>query len=197
MLKKIEPDEVERRKARRFKRRIYHAAGVYDTWCMDQHDKFQKFGLRFHNGLDPFSGRNVWIKVWWTNKNPRLISKLYIDAARADRDENCAGLSNLLSTLSATKTWLFTVNIGYILLTTQSDPGSENFGVANMHTEIRQHYEPQLKGTLQHRFMREKKNIKSEINWSIYTRDFSPGFHDLFEQGVLSGDYDPANHLER
>ncbi|KAJ8087359.1 hypothetical protein PM082_006189 [Marasmius tenuissimus] len=96
VLRTIEPDAVEQRKGRRFKRQIYHAAGVNDTWCMDQHDKFQKFGLRFHNVLDPFSRHNMWLKVWWTNKNPRLIAKFYLDAARADGDGHCAGMSRLV-----------------------------------------------------------------------------------------------------
>ncbi|KAJ3963479.1 hypothetical protein EV361DRAFT_813362, partial [Lentinula raphanica] len=109
---------------------------------------------------DPFTGYNLWLKCWWTNKNPTLINT-------------------------------------YVPLTMMSDPGSENFGIANMHTEIRQTLDPQLQGTLQHRFMRTKKNIKSEINWSIYRRDFAPGFEDLFNQGVNSGLYDPDNDLER
>lgn len=53
-----------------------------------------------------------------------------------------------------------------------SDPGSENFGIANMHTELRQRLDPGLKGTLQHRFMRKKKNIKSEINWLVFKKKF-------------------------
>ncbi|KAJ3894093.1 hypothetical protein GG344DRAFT_12394, partial [Lentinula edodes] len=85
---------------------------------------------------------------------------------------------------------------GYVPLTIMSDPGTENFGVANMHTEIRQTLDPTLHGTLQHRFMRKKKNIKSEINWSVYRRDFAPGFEDLFNQGNPSRMYDPDNNLE-
>ncbi|KIK53884.1 hypothetical protein GYMLUDRAFT_178361, partial [Collybiopsis luxurians FD-317 M1] len=84
---------------------------------------------------------------------------------------------------------------GYVSLTLMSGPGSENFGVANMHTEIQQKLDPSLVGTLQHRFMQKKKNIKSEINWSIYRCNFAPGFEDLFNQGVLSGLYDPDNHV--
>ncbi|THU84530.1 hypothetical protein K435DRAFT_806624 [Dendrothele bispora CBS 962.96] len=159
----------------RFRRRIYHAAGVYDMWCLDQHNKFQKFGLQFHNAIDPFNSCNVWMHVWWTNKNLVLIKKFYLDAVRRDGDNNCGG---------------------YIPMTLMSDPGSENFGVANMHTEIRQRLDSGLRGTLQHRFMRKRKNIKSEANWSIYHRDFAPGFEDLFLKGLLSGDYDPDDPLE-
>jgi hypothetical protein len=49
-------------------------------WCVDQHDKWKyKFGLALHVGLDPFAGRYLWMKVYWTNSNPRLILKYYLD----------------------------------------------------------------------------------------------------------------------
>ncbi|KAG2339324.1 hypothetical protein BDR05DRAFT_977759 [Suillus weaverae] len=51
-------------------------------------------------------------------------------------------------------------------MVTQSDPGSENFGIANAHTTLCQWHDPTLQGTLQHRWMRNKKNIMPEITWS-------------------------------
>ncbi|KAG1893790.1 uncharacterized protein F5891DRAFT_1131149 [Suillus fuscotomentosus] len=51
-------------------------------------------------------------------------------------------------------------------LVTQSDPGTENFGIANGHTMLHQWYDPSLQGTLQHRWMRTKKNVMPEIAWS-------------------------------
>jgi hypothetical protein len=32
------------------------------------------FGLWLHISLDPFAGWINWLKVWWTNKNPRRIA---------------------------------------------------------------------------------------------------------------------------
>jgi hypothetical protein len=49
-----------------------------------------------------------------------------------------------------------------------SDPGSENNGIANMHTMMRHQLDPSLHDTLQHLFCRDKKNIKSEIGWSQF-----------------------------
>ena len=69
---------------RRFHRRKFHAAGVNDVWAQDQHDKWgPRFGLWLHNNIDPFTGYNNWLKVWWTNKNPRLIAGYYIETVRA------------------------------------------------------------------------------------------------------------------
>ncbi|KAF8236192.1 hypothetical protein L208DRAFT_1126754, partial [Tricholoma matsutake] len=75
----------------------------------DQHDKWGQFGLWLHAGLEVFSGKINWLKIWWTNKNPRLIAKYYIDMCR----------------------W-----IGGVPIITQSNPGMENYGVANTHTTV-------------------------------------------------------------
>jgi hypothetical protein len=80
---------------------------------------------------------------------------------------------------------------------TQSDPGTENNGVANVQTLIRHRLDPSLQGTLQHRFAKGHNNILSEIKWSIFRRDFSPGFEDILEEGVQKGWYDVGNVLEK
>ena len=82
-------------------------------------------------------------------------------------------------------------------MVTQSDPGSENYGIANCHTTIRQYLDASLEGTLQHRWMRNKSNIKPEIMWSILRRTWSPGFENVLDYGLLHGLYDPDNTLEK
>ncbi|KAI6097993.1 hypothetical protein EV401DRAFT_2247148 [Pisolithus croceorrhizus] len=85
----------------------------------------------------------------------------------------------------------------YIPLVTQSDPGTENFGIANAQSMLRQWHDPELVGTLQHRWMRHKKNIMPEIMWSQLWRHFTPGFEAILEHGVKEGWYDIENTLER
>ncbi|KIJ06201.1 hypothetical protein PAXINDRAFT_92365 [Paxillus involutus ATCC 200175] len=164
-----EPELVRQRKAGRLQRRRFWAAGVNDIWAVDQHDKFLRFGLALHTGIEPFSGRILWMKVWHSNRNPQLI------------------LSYYLSTVE---------DFGFIPLVTQSDPGTENFGIANAQTMLRQMHDPGLAGFVQHRWMRKKKNIMPEIAWSQLRRRFSPGFEALLEQGTQSGWYDVDNTLQ-
>lgn len=83
-----------------------------------------------------------------------------------------------------------------IPMITQSDPGSENYGIANAHTMLRQMYDSSLHGTLQHRWMRTKKNVMPEIAWSQLRRRFTPGFESLLDEGVVSGWYDIDNVLQ-
>lgn len=74
-----EPHLVRQRKAHCFRRKRFYAAGAFDVVCVDQHDKWKKFGLALHTGVEPFIGELEWIRVWWTNNNPRLIASYYLD----------------------------------------------------------------------------------------------------------------------
>jgi hypothetical protein len=82
-------------------------------------------------------------------------------------------------------------------LITQSDPGSENYGIANCHTLIRHRLDPALRGTIQHRWQRDKSNIKPEAGWSQLHRQFTPGFENILENGCHSGLYDAEDPLEQ
>ncbi|KAJ6486345.1 hypothetical protein DFH09DRAFT_948853 [Mycena vulgaris] len=158
LLNTVERDEVEKRKQKKFRRRRYYCAGVGDLWCFDQHDKWKHFGLWPHVGLDPFSGQIVWLKIWWTNRNPKLITSYYLGAGRKK---------------------------GGIPLITQSDPGSENYGTANFHMVTRQRLDPTLDGTLQHKWMKEHgSNVKPEIIWSLLRHQWTPGFETILDVGL-------------
>ncbi|KAG2359559.1 hypothetical protein BDR07DRAFT_1452328 [Suillus spraguei] len=142
-----EADLVHQQKARHLKRRRFWAAGINDLFAVDQHDKWLRFGLALHTGVEPFSGRIMWIRVWHSNCNPQLILTYYLETIQ---------------------------KLGHIPLVTQSDPGTENYGIANAHTMLRQMNDPALQGTLQHRWMWTKKNVKPEITWSQLRCWFTP-----------------------
>ncbi|KAH9842488.1 uncharacterized protein C8Q71DRAFT_853036 [Rhodofomes roseus] len=168
-LKEFEPNAVQARKHRKFKRHQFWAAGVNDVWAFDQHDKWARFGLFLHLCIEPVAGEIKWLKIWWNNSNPRLITSYYLEAVRS---------------------------IGAVPLVTQSDPGSENFGIANAQTYMRHTLDPTLADTLQHRWMRGHMNIKPEIMWSVLNRSWKPGFEAKLQYGIDNGWYNPANELE-
>ena len=126
------------------------------------------------------------MKIWWTNKNPKLITKYYLDTCR-----RIGGVYFVTKRLCSTHVFLG------VPIITQSDPGMENYGVANAHTTIRQRLDPMLAGTLQHRFAKGHNNILSEIKWSVFRRDFAPGFEDLLENGVINGWYNADDTIEK
>lgn len=77
----------------------------------------------------------------------------------------------------------------------QSDPGGENYGIAYAHTALRHTLDPSLVGTIQHRWMREGMNVKPEIKWSVFRRQFAPGFEALLDDGLTLGWYMPEDKL--
>ncbi|EJD33870.1 hypothetical protein AURDEDRAFT_76626 [Auricularia subglabra TFB-10046 SS5] len=166
--KAVDPVAVAARKRKGLKRRRFWATGVNDVWSFDQHDKWKRFGLMLHLCVEVFSGKLLWLKVWWSNRQPPLLASYYLEAAR-----ECGG----------------------VCLVTQSDPGGENYGIANPHTVIRQHLDPSLAGTIQHRWMRKGVNVKSEIKWSVFRRQFAPGFEGLLEYGLTMDIYKPTDAL--
>jgi hypothetical protein len=188
LLKTVEPDEMKQRRRRGFRRHRFWAAGVNDVWPQDQHDKWGRFGLWLHAGLEAFSGEINWIKIWWSNRNPRLVAKYYLDT--------CRRIGGAYSLALVGQRFMFNHPTGVPIIT-QSDPGTENYGVANVQTSIRHRLDPNLSNTLQHRFAAGHNNILSEIKWSIFRRDFSPGFEDVLEHGVNSGWYDVNNVTEK
>jgi len=80
--KVTDPIGVAARRAGRIRRHVFYAAGVNHIWAFDQHDKWQHFGLKLHLGIEPFTGFLLWIIVWWTNSNPKLVGWEYFRAAR-------------------------------------------------------------------------------------------------------------------
>ncbi|KAJ8084455.1 hypothetical protein PM082_003225 [Marasmius tenuissimus] len=171
-LREVEKDKVDARKYRTMKRRVYYTAGVMDILSVDQHDKWSKWQLYLHLGVEICSGKLLWITIWWTNRNPRLICSNYLNACRS---------------------------IGGVPVLTQSDPGTENYGIANSQTYIRQKLDPALKGTLQHKWMTKTKNVKPEIQWSVMRKVWTPEFEKLLEEGERLGFYAPndPDDLER
>ncbi|KAI6137018.1 hypothetical protein F5141DRAFT_1209330 [Pisolithus sp. B1] len=147
----------------------FWVASVNDIWAIDQHDKWLHFGLALHTSIEPFSGQILWMRVWHSNCNLQLILSYFLDTVK---------------------------EFGYIPMITQSDPGTENFALANAQTLLHQMHDPTLEGYVQHWWMCMKKNIKPEIAWSQLHCHFSPSFESLLNTGVDAGWYDPDNTLQ-
>ena len=94
-------------------------------------------------------------------------------------------------------TYLVTIKLHFQLLDipliTQSDLGSENYGIANAQSILRQWHDLRLEGTVQHRWMRSKKNVKPEIAWSQFRCRFTPSFEKIIQEGVTAGWYDTTH----
>lgn len=158
-LKLVEPEAVRARRVGRLHRRRFWATGVNDVWSFDQHDKWKRFGIMLHLCVEIYSGKILWLRAWWSNRQPPLIARYYFDTVREH---------------------------GFTCLITQSDAGREANAVANAHTILRQKKDPSLAEarTIQHRWCSKGKNIKPEIKWSVLRRQFSPSFEAEMERGI-------------
>ncbi|KZS94018.1 hypothetical protein SISNIDRAFT_384265, partial [Sistotremastrum niveocremeum HHB9708] len=146
----------------------YESFGVFETWSFDQHDKWRRFYLYLHVGLDVFSGKILWLKIWWTNRNPRLVCGWYLDAI----EENGGTCDTIQRSQSA------------------------HGLIANAQSYLRHEIDPELGETLQHRWRGKNRNIKPEILWSLLRRWWAPAFEAKLQEG-LDVLYDPTLPLER
>ena len=92
LLKNVEPDDIEQRRHRHLKKHRFWCAGVNDVWPQDQHNKWGRFGIWLHCSLEAFSGEINWLRVWWTNKNPKLVASYFINKCRQIKGKLLRGL---------------------------------------------------------------------------------------------------------
>ncbi|KAI0656006.1 hypothetical protein C8Q70DRAFT_877111, partial [Cubamyces menziesii] len=95
----------------------FWAAGINDIWTVDQHVKLRQWSLYMHIGLEPVSDFILWLKIRWTNCNPRLVASYYCDVVPEH---------------------------GVCPLIAQSNQGTENNDIANGHTLLCHHYDASL-----------------------------------------------------
>lgn len=79
IMRQIDPQGVELRKARRLRRRKYYALGPNYIWHVDGYDKLAPFGFCIHAAIDGYSRRILWLEVSSSNKNSKLIARYYLE----------------------------------------------------------------------------------------------------------------------
>ena len=82
-LKDTEPEKVAARIGNGLICHTFYAAGVNHFWAMDQHDKWKHFGLFLHGCIDGFTGKILWLVIWWTNSNLKFVCSQYLKAIKA------------------------------------------------------------------------------------------------------------------
>ena len=80
ILQTFDPSGVANRKARRLHRRNYYSKGPNYIWHLDSYDKLKPYGFCINGCIDGFSRKIVWLNVYHTSSNPRIIGGYYCDA---------------------------------------------------------------------------------------------------------------------
>lgn len=73
---------VNTRKRRKLRRRQYHSKGPNSTWHIDGNDKLKPYGLCISGAIDGFSRKLIWLTMYHTNNNPKVIAGYYMEAVK-------------------------------------------------------------------------------------------------------------------
>ena len=79
VLKEIDPEGTNMRKARRLRRRKYVSEGPNYYWHADGYDKLKPYGFPIHVG---YSRRILWLKVTKSNLHAKVPAACYVDTMK-------------------------------------------------------------------------------------------------------------------
>ena len=79
IIKILDPEGVELRRARRLRHRQYTCRGPNALWHMDSYDKLKPYGIAINGCIDGFSRHIMWMEAYTTNSNPKVIAEYFIN----------------------------------------------------------------------------------------------------------------------
>lgn len=82
LLKQIDPIGVQNRRRHRLARRTYRSRGPNDCWHIDGYDKLKPYGFFISGCIDGYSRRIMWLKCAYTNHDPAVISRYFLDCTQ-------------------------------------------------------------------------------------------------------------------
>ena len=135
ILRELDPEGTELRKARRLKRREYSNPGPNYCWHSDEYDKLKPYGFPIHACIDGFSRRALWLRVTRSNNDPRVIGSFFVDCI-----QEYEGCPTLLRT----------------------DRGTENGIMATIQCYLRRNHRDGLAGLNAHRYGSSPSNQRIE-----------------------------------
>lgn len=82
LLKILDPVGVQLRSGRRMHRREYISRGPNFIWHFDSYDKLKPYGLCINGCIDGFSRTIIWLDVYSTSSDPRVVAGYYMEAVQ-------------------------------------------------------------------------------------------------------------------
>ncbi|KAF3859750.1 hypothetical protein F7725_022149 [Dissostichus mawsoni] len=77
IIKLVDPQGVELRRAHRLRRRPYRCRGPNALWHMDGYDKLKPCGIAINGCIDGFSRCVLWM-AYTTNSDPKVVASYFI-----------------------------------------------------------------------------------------------------------------------
>ena len=79
----LDPQGAAQRKKRSLTRRRYSANSPNFIWHIDSYDKLKPFGICLNGCIDGFSRKIIWMNVYNTSSDSRVIGGYYIEAVES------------------------------------------------------------------------------------------------------------------
>ncbi|XP_077863209.1 uncharacterized protein LOC144346068 [Saccoglossus kowalevskii] len=79
LMRALDPEGVEMRSKKRFKKGLCRSVGPNQTWHMDGYDKLKPYGVCISGCIDGYSRKNLWVKAASTNSDPSVIAHYYLN----------------------------------------------------------------------------------------------------------------------
>jgi hypothetical protein len=169
ILRVLDPEGSDDRRAHRLKRRRYINPGPNYAWHVDGYDKLKPYGFPVHGCIDGFSRRILWLKVCRTNNDPAVTASFYLEYVRL-------------------------VNGCPILLRT--DCGTENGTMAAMQCYFRSGAHDEFAGINAHKYGSSHSNQRIENWWSYLRRNRSSWWINFFKDQVEQGNINTSDELQ-
>ena len=82
ILKEVDPEGTNKRKACHLRRRKYVSEGSNSCWHADGYDKLKPYGFPIHGCIDGYSSRILWLKVTKSNLHAKVPAAYYVDTMK-------------------------------------------------------------------------------------------------------------------
>ncbi|XP_077981760.1 uncharacterized protein LOC144442917 [Glandiceps talaboti] len=177
-LRILDPDGVQARGKKRFKRGLYRSIcvtvldgdflaqymfslkGPNQVWHLDGYDKLKPYGICISGCIDGYSRKIMWVKAASTNNNPAVIAHYYLACIK---------------------------EVNGCPLQMRADPGTENETVAAMQMYIRQLGNDPHSGERSFIYGKSCANQRIEAFWSYLLRAWTEWWRQHFSGLVHEG----------
>lgn len=162
----LDPVGTQIRQSRRLRRRQYFAEGPNFVWHIDSYDKLKPYGLCINGCIDGFSRQIIWLRVAYTNNDPKVIGGYFVEAI-----ERLGGCPRLVRT----------------------DMGTENVAIRDIQRYLRSDDEDERAGARSYVTGASTANQRIESWWGILRKEAIESwitmFGELKDEGLFCGDF--------
>ena len=166
VIKALDPEGVELRRARRLRRRKYHSRDPNALWHMDSYDKLKPYGIAINGCIEGFSRYIMWMEAYTTNSDPKVIADYYISTV---------------------------TRIGGCPQRMRADRGTENGHVREMQLFLRRNHTDHHAGEGSFIYGCSTANQRIESWWGVLRKQSVQFWMDTFktlkDDGYFTGDF--------